>query len=122
MIPSDRLHRARETKASNCIGTVLFLAGVKFVDEYISSKDADSYLERMSKLSTVQLGALVAFRSTSNPGWISHLTVIVGTNPLRVTHRPGRNVPLEENRPLESVSQWYAEDHSGEFYNPTTYV
>ena len=122
MISSDRLHLARETNDSNCIGTAFFLAGINPVDGYISTKSAGSYLERMVQLPTAQPGAIVAFRSTSNPGWISHLAVIVGTNPLQVTHRSQRAAPLEENRLLEYVSAWYAEDHTREFYDPTTYV
>jgi hypothetical protein len=124
------IRRIRECQVaqprSNCIGTALFIAGIKREDSVeVCSYANRQFLQDLKRLDTPIPGALVAWvrESTKKRVLVRHMGVIasVEDNNLLITHRAGRCGLVIENEQIDTIETMCGYNHSLVVANPKTY-
>jgi len=118
---------ALEKEISNCIGTALFLTGLRGFDEYIYEEYHDYLLNLLEEVSEPIEGALIAWQTDLKDNirlnyWRTyHLGVVTSVNPLLITNRNGCFGPIRINEPFELVNNYYgcdSDNHRVKYFLP----
>jgi len=79
---------------TNCIGTALFLAGLRNEDVIEDKRGAyDKYLKKLDILKKPRKGCFISWEKTNQLGGIEevvHLGIVSGVKPLTIIHRKGK--------------------------------
>ena len=111
----ERLKIIIGTKKSNCVGTALFLSGLRKDDYYGSTNEVrDEILRKLNETNNPRERDVVAWYGTNNPKGerlfdklIIHMAIVIRSEPLLLAHRREVNGLVETNIPFEKVNKEY---------------
>ena len=105
---SERLDAIRRTRQSNCLGTVLYLAGKQKKDTYIALYDrtVGGYLER-DVLETPEQNCAVLFvdEEMTRGLRIRHIGIVTNPKKREMVHRVNTREPLIEGEDIHKVAK-----------------
>jgi hypothetical protein len=117
----ERLRKAKANQSdSNCIGTALYLSGLRSEDGYYSTRKVyNDYLMNLEEIDDPRKGSLVAWLNVVSYGVIQvpHMGIITIERPPCVTHRVGREDEILTNHSLIRLNTLYDGIFDYKFYN-----
>ena len=84
----ERIEKAKlNAKGSNCLGTALYLIGVRNIDEHVTYSEFPSYIAQLTKVTTIpEVGDLMAFGDKN--GYF-HAGIMLDPTKRVICHRRG---------------------------------
>ncbi|MBI3623615.1 hypothetical protein HY212_06075 [Candidatus Pacearchaeota archaeon] len=126
----DRLAKVSgDERPANCIGTALFLAGEVDIDEHIEPSHSRPYFEKLTELHSPEVESIITWEESTRKGIsVGHAGLIVGVNPILITHRPGCyemncNANIVRGADFIEVDKMYKDWNSvNKYYRPSSRV
>jgi hypothetical protein len=113
----------RTKQEPNCIGTVLYIFGIIRKDEYLGSESrrwkngiVDEFLDKLVPINKPVEGAVLVVQERHYNKRINHMAIVTSVDPPTIFHRPGIDEKISPNDSLDSVIEYYGNDHSYKFY------
>lgn len=128
-----RINECRYIQRANCVGTALYIVGMRNSDSHANTKKTfRQEIKRLKRTEKPKKGCLVVWQNT---GWhrswwaaaeikhldteILHMGVVASLGPLSVIHRDGLRGAVERSRFVDLHNLWATQRRTiAEFYLP----